>query len=211
MRLVPTLVVAAALSALTGPARANPDIAALVGAVADSCPHVDEAQYEGTGGDHLHACRDAMDALFLAAMLVGPGEQEQLGLAFAQVAQYEPPVSPEVDSPRRQVWPTMESDLTSAVLTACTEGFRGSAPVLDECLAVTRTALVGAQVFFKGEMGDVATTFCQVPTFAPPGFHDPFFGLIDEIVARSASGSDPMIGGDFTPLAEARAKWDNCR
>lgn len=202
-------VVVIVLAALWGgPAVAQVDVGSVTAALVETCKDIRKADHDSISQD-LMFCRAAHADLMDAAKAGSPAEQEALALAYLGVHAFEPPPDPQREYPVRTVMPFMNSMLREAMMEACTEAFHHSTPVLEECLAVSRTVLVASQIAFKGEMEDLALNVCMVAmTYAPPDFRQPFFALVDEVVARGLSGGDPNVTGDYSPLEKRRLTAD---
>ena len=198
------LVVGAAIAVIFAPTLAfaqapTPEETAAALAVCNTIPL---RQIEIRRGEELDACWNAGLAALDAAGTLTVAEQEAVGMAFAAVLREAAPgpipfgtIVPAVQvltellaiSSYRECWTRVERVST-----------------LEGCSATVRIVTVAAQAIPDGTIEGVANNIC-IASQARSAWQPTIFAIVDERIARAATGTDPVMRGRIDRVAEVRA------
>lgn len=165
------------------------------------CDLVDAREIEENAGPDLEDCVAASAALFAAAGMLSVADQERLGLAYVDIIRAARPAEtfdklpPTVDlladifrtMSYRQCWP------------------RGVPSTLDACMAAIRIMTIASQAFPPDAVETVAIDIC-IGSQGRSEWQRAVLGVVDELVARLATGRDPVMQSPIDRVAELRAE-----
>ena len=153
---------------------------------------------EGTG-PKLQACRLAADDAVLAAAPLPAADQEQVGVAFAEMMRA--PVEAGAPAPYTAISYLMGSRFQSLIFDYCLPGGApATTATLETCAALVRIVAVTAQAqaadMIPIHVQDICGAIRDNPTWRPD-----IVAIVDELAARAATGTDPVMQGRIDELA----------
>lgn len=168
----------------------------LANAVVAACTGLSWAEAQAAfGGDvpKVTACRETAYNSFQAAMALAAADQEQLGLAFTELLR-EP-----VEAAAPATFPAVTYLLTTQyegwIATYCTPA--AAAPwglgTLEACTGTIRMVLVGSQALAAELVSMTANSICSGILNSPAEWRTASFAILDELAARAATGTDPVM------------------
>ncbi|MCW5718597.1 MAG: hypothetical protein KIS68_12280 [Bauldia sp.] len=165
------------------------------------CDLVGPIELEEYAGPFLEACLVASRTLFEAAGAMTIADQERLGLGFVDVIRAAPPAETFDALP-----PTIDllgNIFGTMTYRQCWPG--GTPPTLEECAAAIRIIAIAAQALPPEAAGTAAIDIC-LGSQGRAEWQPAIFAVIDELVARTARGGDPVMRAPIDAIAELRAR-----
>ncbi len=188
---------ASLFSVAIGPVLAQPVTGETLGqsAVA-ACTGLTWAQMEAAFGGavpEVNACRETVHAAILAALALSAVDQERLGLAFTELLRQ--PVETAAPAPFPAVSYILTTEFEGWVATYCTppEVAPWALGTLEACTATARMVVVGSQALSAEINSMTANTICGGVLNATPEWRTAAFAVVDELAARAATGTDPVM------------------
>ncbi len=166
------------------------------------CKDIPLRQLEVRAGAELDACWTAgLEALDTAAALT-VAEQEAVGMAFATVLREAAPGPLGFGEIVPAVQVLSELMAITAYRECWTRVVRPS--TLEGCSATVRIVTIGAQAIPDGNIEGVANNIC-IASQARPAWQPVVLAIVDELIARAATGTDPVMRLPIARVAEVRA------
>ncbi len=153
---------------------------------------------DGTG-PKIIACRLAADDAFIAAFALPIADQERVGLAFAELMRA--PAEAGAPAPYPAASYLMGSRFQGYLFDYCLPGGApATTATLETCTASVRMVAVAAQAqaaeIIPIHVQDICGAIQDNPSWRPD-----IVAIIDDLVARAATGTDPVMQGRIDELA----------
>ena len=198
------LVIGAAIAVIFAPTLAfaqTPTPAETAAALA-VCNTIPLRQIEIRRGEELDACWNAGLAALDAAGALTVAEQEAVGMAFAGVLREAAPGPLPFGTIVPAVQVLSELLAISAYRECWTRIERVS--TLEGCSATVRIVTIAAQAIPDGNIEGVANNIC-IASQARPAWQPVVLTIVDELIARAGTGTDPVMRGRIDRVAVVRA------